>query len=75
MASKKHAIRATVPAALKLTPSENTKLKDAFKTCVVDVLSASRPSYAAPFPEINISGSRRPKAVKKASSAKKGKKR
>ena len=82
MATKKYAIRATVPAALKLTATEGTQLRDAFKTCVVDVLSATRPTEAAPFPEINIANPTKPRgsakkrsSAKKKSSAKKARKR
>jgi len=76
MASRKHAISATVPHGLKVTPGEATQLRNAFRSCVVDVFSTSRPSEAAPFPEVNISRPRKPKtSAKKSGSAKKGKKR
>lgn len=75
MASKRYVISATTPAGLNLTPGEATELKKAFRTCVVDVFSASRQGDPAPFPEVNISRPRRPKAAAKKSSSGKGKKR
>jgi hypothetical protein len=58
MSSKPYAINVTCDSELELTPEETASLKEAFKTGVVQVFSATTRDDLPPFPEININSGR-----------------